>query len=509
VSARFDLAVRRRIVPVALSLLWGFALAVAAADAAAQAAAPAADVAGTWDGAIELPQGGLAVRVELRRDGDAWAGSIDIPQQGATDLPLEAIEVAGNAARFSIRGLSGEPTFEGTVAGDGMTGSFRQGGGVLPFSLRRLSPDEAAAAQPRRPQEPQPPFPYRSEEVQVASGDITLAGALTLPPGDGPYPGVVLLTGSGPQDRDESLFGHKPFLLLADRLTRGGVAVLRLDDRGVGGSGGSLEDSGYADLVADAAAAVRHLAARPEVAGDRVGLLGHSEGAIVAPQAAVAAADGAPPAFLVLLAGPAVPGAALLNRQLAGVTRAQGVPPELAVDLDRLLAAGIEVLAAGGGKTEIDARLGTLAGELAADRPEADRPVLAGLVSAAGRILAGFDRPLLRELIRHDPGPALSRVRVPVLAIYGGRDLNVPADQSAPALEAALARAGNPDATVRVLPELNHLLQHSSTGNPAEYGTIEETMSPEALDLIVGWILERFGVAEGPEVPAAAPSSSP
>ena len=466
-----------------------------AQEAPQEAPAPAADAAGTWRGAIEIPQQGqLAVVVELRREGDGWSGTIDIPQQGAKDAPLDRIAVDGAAVRFSIPGVPGDPTFDGTLDGDTIAGTFRQGGAALAFSLARLDAEEAAAAAapPNRPQEPKPPFPYRVEETAVDSGGVTLAGTLTLPPGDGPFPGVVLLSGSGPQDRDETLAGHKPFLVLADHLTRAGVAVLRLDDRGVGGSGGSLDAATYADLAADAAAALSHLAARPEVADDRVGLIGHSEGGMLAPRVAAAAAPGAPPAFVVLLAGPAVAGEELLSRQLSGLARVQGVPPELMDEFDALVESGIAALAAGGGANEIEARLTARVGELAADRSDDERRDLASLAGTLARLLAGFERPLFRELVTYDPAPVLARLRVPVLAIYGERDLNIPAAVNAPALEAALERAGNADATVRTLPELNHLLQHAPTGNPTEYGQIEETMSPQALELVADWIVERF-----------------
>lgn len=497
-----------RALAAALTLAAALAVSLAApaagAQVPAQEAAPvtapapsaAADAAGTWRGAIEIPQQGqLGVEVELRRESDGWVGTIDIPQQGATDAPLERIAVDGAAVRFSIAGVPGDPTFDGRLDGDAIAGTFRQGGAELAFSLRRLSAEEAAAAAagPARPQEPKPPFPYRVEETTLASGGVTLAGTLTLPGGDGPFPGVVLLTGSGAQDRDEALFGHKPFLVLADRLTRAGVAVLRLDDRGVGGSGGSLDAATYAELAADAAAALAHLAARPGVADDRVGLLGHSEGAMLAPRVAAAAADGAPPHFLVLLAGPAVRGDALLRRQLSALARVQGVPAELTGDFDRLVDVGIAALAAGGGAAEIEARVAAETEAIAAERPDADRDALGAFAAGIARMLAGFDRPLFREFLTYDPAPVLAQVDVPVLAIYGERDLNVPPAQNVPALEAALAGDDDGDATIRTLPGLNHLLQPSATGNPAEYGQIEQTMSEEALALVAGWIVERFG----------------
>jgi uncharacterized protein len=333
---------------------------------------------------------------------------------------------------------------------------------------------------PARPQEPQPPFPYDSTDVSYRSGDLTLAGTLTRPAGDGPFPAVLLLTGSGPQDRDETIAGHKPFLLLADTLTRAGYAVLRTDDRGVGGSGGDLGQATYDDLTADALAGIAFLQGRPEVDRGRIGLLGHSEGGYLAPLVTQRAAGAV--SFVVLMAGPAVTGEDVLALQNRMILEQAGAPPEQVQsqvgyihELSRLLAAGDD----DGARALSRARIT----EQAATLPEDQRP-------SPEEIEAQLPvSPAFRAFVTYDPAPALAALDVPVLAFFGGKDLQVPPEQSEPAMRELLA--GDPGATVRVLPGLNHLMQPAITGSPVEYGAIETTIAPEVLDLVTGWLREN------------------
>ena len=281
-------------------------------------------ISGFWFGAIETPGSPLGVRVELRQGADGWSGTIDIPQQGAKGLLLEAVEVDGNEVGFRIQGVGGAPTFNGKLVEGRIRGTFRQGAAEFPFALERGMVPEAA--EPPRPQEPTPPYPYLEREVTYWRGELEFAGTLTLPQGSEPYPAVLLLTGSGAQDRDETVFGHRPFLVLADYLTRAGIAVLRVDDRGIGGSSGSLEGVTTQDLAEDALAGVRFLQELPAIAAEHVGLLGHSEGALVATLAAAKSVD---VAFIVLVAGPGVPGREILAQQNRLILEAAGVPAEV------------------------------------------------------------------------------------------------------------------------------------------------------------------------------------
>jgi len=468
----------------------------------AEALQAPADPAGAWEGSITVPTGPLNVRVELSQGEEGWTGTIDIPQQGAQGLALEPVAVEGDSVRFSIRGVPGDPTFDGTLDGDSISGRFTQGPAQLSFSLTRT---DRPAPELRRPQTPKPPFPYRSEEVEVPSGDpedggVTLAGTLTLPEGEGPFPGIVLLTGSGPQDRDETLFGHKPFLVIADYLTRHGVAVLRLDDRGVGGSTGSLATTSLEDLARDARAAVRFLASRTEVAGDRVGLLGHSEGGVVAPLAAIqeTTREGDPaPAFLVLLAGPGIPGRELLQEQLGGLGRRQGVPESLGDVFDAMIAAGIDSMLEGTTEDALREHLTEMATAQTEELSSGEQTIAKNVAGGLATQLNALQARLLRDFLLHDPRPVLRKIRIPVLALNGARDLQVDPERNLTAIGEALEAAGNEEVTLRTLPDLNHLFQETTTGNTTEYGQLEQTIDPEVLDLIESWIVERFGPTNG------------
>jgi pimeloyl-ACP methyl ester carboxylesterase len=327
-----------------------------------------------------------------------------------------------------------------------------------------------------------------SEEVTYTNGGVTLAGTLTLPPGDGPFPAVVLITGSGPEDRDETVFGHKPFWILADHLSRRGVAVLRSDDRGVGGSSGNVNESTTADFAEDALAGVAWLRNHPKISKGRVGILGHSEGGLAAP---IAAGRSSEVAFIVLLAGPGVPGAEVLLGQGEALARAFGAaPPLIAQNLDtqRQIFAVI--------KSEADP----------AQRRARIADIITSAAKAAGQIvqdqavaaqIARIETPWFRSFLALDPRLALRQVKVPVLALNGDLDLQVVADQNLPEIEKALKEAGNPDVTVRKLPGLNHLFQPAKSGLPSEYPTNEITLSPEVLALVSDWITARFGKPSG------------
>lgn len=451
--------------------------------AAARAESPVPGAAGHWEGAIVLPGQELGIKVDLAGEGGAWSGTIDIPMQGATGLPLEHVRAAGDSVVFAIAKIPGAPTFHGLLADGRLSGDFTQNGMTFPFHLGR----EAAAA-PERPQEPKPPFPYRCEEVTYRNGDVVLAGTLTLPEGPGPFPAAVLLTGSGAQNRDEELFAHKPFLVLADHLTRAGVAVLRADDRGVGGSTGSVSLSTTADFAQDALAGVALLRARPDIDGGCVGLIGHSEGGIAAPLAAARAPEAVD--FVVLLAGTGVPLGEVILRQAELIMKAGGTDSLTIADELAQTRLALDRLDAGADSATIRADLEQLVLAQQAAHPErAQEP--AALKSVLDAAVSGMITPWFRYAAALDPREALRRVRCPVLAINGGRDLQVDPDQNLTEIERALREGGNPDLTIRRLPGLNHLLQTSATGHPSEYGQITETMNPAALDAVRDWILAR------------------
>lgn len=456
---------------------------------------------GFWEGAISVPGSELKIQVELSRDEKGVpVAKVDFPQKAAFGVPTADLAAGpdGNIS-FKLAGVPGDPTFSGALGADGQwTGLYTQSGQNFPFSLRR---GEKKAL--LRPQTPQPPFPYSAIEVDFLSSGNRLAGTLTVPSGDGPFPGILLFSGSGPQDRDSTVFGHKPFWVQADRLSRNGFAVLRLDDRGQGSSQGDFAVATIADFVADARAALKFLAGRPEIDRARLGICGHSEGALVG--AAVAAQGEV--SFAILLAGPAVPGKDLIPEQAMRILAAGGAAP-------------MEVLAVGAqSKAMYQIVLGEPDNAKALERlvefSLSQRPAGPGAAAATEAELAQIRQqmapiltPWFRKLLTFDPAPDFEKIQVPVLFLYGEKDLQVPPAQNRPAAEAAVARSGNTRAEFLTLPGLNHLLQPSNTGHPSEYAEIETTMAEEALGAILEFARKSTAGGSDP-ARAGAPTTEP
>ncbi|MFC4126430.1 alpha/beta hydrolase family protein [Nocardia rhizosphaerae] len=443
------------------------ALVAGCSQAAEEKAEPT--VFGQWHGDIAGPGQPIAVGVTFAEDGSA---TIDIPLQGVRAAPLKDVRTEPDRVEFTMPDVPGDPAFHGKLDGEQLTGEWAQSGQTAPLVLSR-GPVPGTA----RPQDPVPPYPYRSEDVSYASGDITIAGTLTEPEGDGPFPAILLITGSGPQDRDESLMGHRPFLLLADTFTRAGYAVLRTDDRGVGGTGGDLSQSTYPELADDAAAGVAFLRARPEIDPAKIGLFGHSEGGYLAPLLAARPDSGV--AFAILMAGPSVVGADVLIEQNKIIMAAEGAP-----------------------QSEIDAQVDYLtrwtgllrAGDTAGAQAFAEQhnQTLPEDQRAPQEAIDSFNTPYMTAFVTYDPQPALAALRIPVLAFFGGKDLQVPATQNEGPMRANLAAA--PASTVHTFPGLNHLMQPTETGKPSEYATIETTIDPTVLTYVTDWLTEHVPV---------------
>jgi uncharacterized protein len=337
-----------------------------------------------------------------------------------------------------------------------------------------------------RPQTPKEPFPYAAREVlydNPADGS-KIGGTLTLPPGPGPHPAVLLVTGSGAQDRDETLFGHKPFLLIADRLTRQGIAVLRVDDRGIGKTTGNAESATIETHATDAEAGIAFLAAQKEIDKARIGVVGHSEGGIIA---AVVASRSKSVAFVVSLAGTGLPGSAINPLQIAAILRAEGsVSPEgiaAIVDEQKKL---MRLVADGADEAKLRAAVEHAVEVAQKHAPEAEKERVAAGVTAG---LAALGSPWFKSFVKLDPRPYWQKVTVPVLAMIGDKDLQVPADENLAAIKAALGH--NRDASTEKLAGLNHLFQPAKTGLVDEYSKIETTFDDAALDLLGKWLRKR------------------
>jgi pimeloyl-ACP methyl ester carboxylesterase len=440
-------------------------------------------------GAEEIYEGKLKVGVvELRlvfhlfnQKNGSYAGTMDSPDQSAKDIVLDAVTVKDDAVRLGR--TAGKMLFEGKRSNDGqeIDGTFTQAGASYPLKLKRVT----KLTELRRPQTPKRPYPYDEIDVAYESKDvgIKLAGSLTTPRGKGPFPAVLMITGSGPQDRDETLFGHKPFLVLADYLTRRGIAVLRVDDRGVGGSTGSTNNSTSADFAQDVLAGVEFLKARPEINAAQIGLIGHSEGGIIAPRVASKSKD---IAFIVLLAGTALPGEDVLYRQGAALLEVMGADAEKLAQQKTLQQRMFAVVREEKDNAVAEKKLRAIIAELMTKDKVADAQKSA-LESEVRKVLS----PWFRYFLFYDPRPALRKVHCPVLALNGAKDLQVDAKVHLPAIVAALKEGGNKDVTVQELPDLNHLFQTCKTGAISEYSTVEETIAPIVLDTIARWIAKR------------------
>ncbi|MEN6490951.1 MAG: alpha/beta fold hydrolase, partial [Rectinema sp.] len=373
-----------------------------------------------------------------------------------------------------------------------LEGTWKQSGLSFPLNLERQPAQ--AAQKPVATGEPSPPFPYIAKDVVFIDekAGIQLAGTLTLPEGKGPFPGVVLVSGSGQQNRDEEILGHKPFLVLADYLTRRGIAVLRYDDRGAGGSKGSFQSATTFDFADDAQAAVDFLARQTGIDAHHIGVIGHSEGAIVASILAARGAEDtqdAKVAFIVLLGGPGVRGDELLLMQNAALGRASGLSESQIAQANKINRELYSIAMSEGDvstlrKKIVDTMNGVIEStpSLTAQQKEAQK---AQVEAQADQLLS----PWIRTFLSLDPSEYLRRVQVPVLALDGSKDLQVPAKENLAAISAALNAAGNHSATMTELEGLNHLFQHANSGLPSEYGEIEETFAPEALKQIGDWIL--------------------
>ncbi len=444
-----------------------------------------------WQGALEV--GSVKLRLVLKiskaPDGTLTA-TMDSIDQGAMNLPVDSIIIEDKTMRFTMKKIGG--SYEGTLSEDGtaVTGLWTQSGQSLPLTFERLA-GAAQAPELKRPQEPKRPYPYSEEEVvfENKSAGITLAGTLTLPKEKGAFPAVVLISGSGPQDRDETVFGHRPFLVLADYLTRRGIAVLRFDDRGAGKSTGDPSKATSADFATDALAAVEYLKTRNEINAKQIGLLGHSEGGLMAPM--VAAQSPNEIAFIVLMAGTAVTGEEVLLVQAELIAQAGGASKE-SIAKNRAVQEKIFAVL----KEEKD-------DNRAAERIRATMKEALEQMSAEEKKVHGISEemieiqvqqtlsPWFRFFLTFDPRPTLAQVRCPVLALNGEKDLQVAPSQNLPEIVKALEAGGNSDYTVVKFANLNHLFQTSQTGAPSEYAQIEETFSPVALEVIGNWILRQ------------------
>ena len=423
------------------------------------------DIVGKWYGQADLGVMKLRIEFDIQSSGEGYTATMLSPDQSSQEIPATSVTWEEDTLTINVAPIAF--TYIGKLSADKLEGSFSQMGNRFKLDLSR---DKPAI---NRPQNPQPPFPYKEEKIVFQNKEvgIELAGTLTLPESGKNAPAVVLVTGSGPQNRDEEIMGHKPFLVLADYLTRRGIAVLRYDDRGFGESGGVYATASIVDFASDARAAIEYLKSREEIDKGKVGILGHSEGGCVA---FILAAQQIP-SFIIAMAGPGIPGRELMNLQRAALLKANGATDDFISEYNRVLDKASELAITISDKEELKEKLM----QLLAGTP---------LAGSGNQLIEQLSTPGMVSLLQFNPEGFYPRIQCPVLALNGGKDVQVIADENIEAIANGLEKAGNKKVETKIYPELNHLFQTATTGLPVEYGQIEETISPQVLKDIADWI---------------------
>jgi pimeloyl-ACP methyl ester carboxylesterase len=443
----------------------------------------AQDITGQWNGALSIQGVNMRIVFHVNKIDGGYAATMDSPDQNAAGISVAATTFDGSKLSLAIPAIG--LSYEGEFKNDSIAGTFKQHALSMPMTLKRTPVEVKPLV---RPQEPKPPYPYFSEDVtfENKAAGITLSGTLTMPSTGSNFTAVILVTGSGAQNRNEEILGHKPFLVIADYLTRRGIAVLRYDDRGFAQSTGDFTTATTADFASDAESAVAYLKTRKEINPNKTGLMGHSEGGVIAPMVAARSND---IAFIVMLAGTGIRGDKLLLLQQELIYRASGMPEDKLKEIIKANAKVFDRIVNTQGtvtQQELAGFMSTLKDDIAAVTP--DGMTVDDVIQQSAKSLS---TPWMQYFMRYDPVPALEKVKCPVLAVNGGKDLQVPAKENLTAIREALEKGGNKKATFKVYPDLNHLFQECSTGAPSEYGTIEQTFSSEVLKDLTEWIINN------------------
>jgi len=438
---------------------------------------------GEWKATINRNGVDLRLILHINTTERGTSAMIDSPDTMAMNITLSDLTKEGDSVGYKLPVVDG--VFSGTLTdADTITGTWSvQGEDDITVTYVRSAETETPAVR-NRPQVPTEPYGYIVENVNyenpLAEG-VTLAGTLTLPEGDGPFPAAILISGSGPQDRDETVFGHQPFLVLADHLTKQGIAVLRYDDRGTAQSTGDYSVATSADFATDANAAFEYLMTRTEINHESIGFVGHSEGGLIAP---LAIQDNTAVSFMVMLAGPGTSSQQIVLSQNRLIALSQGTSEEVIAKSEKINIQITKAVAESSSTEDAGAKISEIL------TPEA-MEIMGVNESQVKMIIAQNTTPWTRYFLGYDPVNFVPQIEIPILALNGELDLQVPAQENLDGLRTMLK--GHPDATITELKGLNHMFQHAKTGAMGEYNDIEETFSPEAMEIIAEWINERFG----------------
>ncbi|BDD05530.1 alpha/beta hydrolase family protein [Aureibacter tunicatorum] len=446
----------------------------------------AQDISGSWNGSIEYLGSNLTIVFNIQKTDSAYISTMDSPDQGIYGIKVDSTSFENSILKIKSIALgfkyNGMLTKTGTI-----DGTYLEMSQSFPLTLTKGKANKKEIV---RFQEPQQPYPYYTEEVEFenAKDNVTLAGTLTLPQKTGKYPIVILISGSGPQNRDEEILGHKPFLVLADHLTRQGIGVLRYDDRGVYQSTGDFPSSTSADFSTDVESAVKYLKKRKEVNKKQIGLIGHSEGGLIAPMVAARSKD---INYIVLMAGPGMPGDELMIHREELILKKTGLDEHSISESIKQRKEIYDAIIKANDLKSLEITLTRIYNKRFEISPE---PLPEGMtkedyIASKAKIWAN---PWMSYFIKYDPSENLKKVKCPVLAVNGEKDVQVPSEKNLKEIKTHIESGGNYKVTVEEFPNLNHLFQNCETGFPDEYSQIEETFSPIALDKISTWILSKI-----------------
>ncbi|NLR90007.1 alpha/beta hydrolase family protein [Flammeovirga agarivorans] len=433
------------------------------------------NLAGPWKGTLELPNGKLDIIFKISAQGNNLKGIMDIPAQQVKGVPIHEIRYESPFLFIKLPNLGIE--YVGNVIDDeNIEGTFKQGGQSFKMPLIKSLKEETPEA---KPQEPRPPFTYLSRNIEFYNkkDGIMLSGTFTRPFDVKRYPTVILISGSGPQDRNQNILGHKPFLVLADEFTKKGIAVLRFDDRGVGGSQGTFENATTSDFATDVEAAIEYLLLRNDVDPTHIGLIGHSEGGIVA---SMVASKNDKVNFMVLMASPGIPCKDLMLHQKEKIEIISGLPKNIVASNQKIFDKAYDMIL--NNEVPLQDKLSDFF------KHQYHNNISDQQVNS---IVKSITNPWFIEFIKTNPENYLSKVKAPVYALNGSKDLQVFADENLEGIENSLKKAGNVRYKMEKLEGLNHLFQECETGLPNEYGVLNQTLSPTFMNKVSEWILEE------------------
>jgi pimeloyl-ACP methyl ester carboxylesterase len=445
--------------------------------------ASAQDITGTWNGMLKVQGMQLSLVFHINKTQNGFSSTMDSPDQKAFGIPVTSTNFENSKLTIAIANAG--IAFEGVLGADGIiNGTFKQSGQNFPMNLSKGKVEKETI---KRPQDPIKPYSYYTEDVifENKSANINLAGTLSLPKKDGVFPAVILITGSGAQNRDEELLGHKPFLVIADYLTKNGIAVLRFDDRGTAMSKGDFTSATTLDFATDVEAGLQFLMSRREIDKKKVGLIGHSEGGMIAPMVASKSKN---VSFIVLLAGTGIPGDELLLLQQELIGRVSGIAEE---DLRKTKIANtgaFEIVKQATNSDQMKKELTNYVAKLLRSESKSKIPEGISESDFIAMQVNQIANPWMQFFIKYNPALVLEKVKCPVLALNGEKDLQVAPKENLSAINKSLLKGGNKKGTIKELPNLNHLFQECKTGSQEEYSEIEQTFSPIALSEILSWI---------------------